>query len=189
MFYSVDFPLKFTRMFCYILTWVCSVGSFLAGVILAILVHPICLLSAILTPPFCWLGWLFYDVLFTFFGDVKRIRNQLCKASVPAGSPSAKAAEGEKKAVFSLRETYDAIEHLRRMRNLRRAGVFSEDEYMKNAEKRLVLKEGYFLLSREDRLACLDDAVDQCEEIQELFSKGELSAAEYERKTGMLLKR
>lgn len=53
MFYSVDFSLKFTRMFCYILTWVCSVGSFLAGVILAILVHPICLLSAILTPPFC----------------------------------------------------------------------------------------------------------------------------------------
>ncbi len=60
---------------------------------------------------------------------------------------------------------------------------------MKNAEKRLVLKEGYFLLSREDRLACLDDAVDQCEEIQELFFRGELSAAEYERKTGMLLKR
>ena len=53
MLYSVDFSLKFTRMFCYILTWVCSVGSFLAGVILAILVHPICLLSAILTPPFC----------------------------------------------------------------------------------------------------------------------------------------
>ena len=115
-------------------------------------------------------------MLFTFFGDVKRIRNQLCKASVPAGSPSAKAAEGEKKAVFSLRETYDAIEHLRRMRNLRRVGVFSEDEYMKNAEKRLVLKEGYFLLSREDRLACLDDAVDQCEEIQELFFRGELSS-------------
>ena len=36
MFYSVDFPLKFTRMFCYILTWVCSVGSFLAGVILGV---------------------------------------------------------------------------------------------------------------------------------------------------------
>lgn len=189
MFYSVDFPLKFTRMFCYILTWVCSVGSFLAGVILAILVHPICLLSAILTPAVLLARLALLRCVIHLFRRRQADPQSTLQSVRARGIAVGKGGRRGEKGRFSLRETYDAIEHLRRMRNLRRAGVFSEDEYMKNAEKRLVLKEGYFLLSREDRLACLDDAVDQCEEIQELFSKGELSAAEYERKTGMLLKR